>query len=87
MNLVKLTKGKGLIMASETSHRVFMRAPVDVMCIAKLVGMSDQQARDSVSKNCLQAFQHAHYRKTHKGVAEIVEGAVNESESDDEMEV
>lgn len=86
MNLVKLTKGKGLIMGSETSHRVFMRSPIDAMCIAKLVGLNDQQARDTVQKNCQQAFQHAHYRKTHKGVAEIIEGPVSSSSEDSEMQ-
>jgi RNase P/RNase MRP subunit p30 len=71
MNMVKLTKGKGIVLSSETSSRLFMRSPLDVVSIGQMIGLGQQDARNSVSQNCLQAIQHAHYRKTHKGVAEI----------------
>lgn len=48
MNLVKLTKGKGIILSSETNNRIFMRSPLDVICIAKMIGLNDQEARDTI---------------------------------------
>ena len=56
MNIMRLTKGKAVILSAETNNRIFMRAPIDVVSLGKLIGMSDQQARDSITANCKQAF-------------------------------
>ena len=45
MSIIKLTKGKGIIMSSESNNRLFMRSPIDVCSIGKLLGLNDQQAR------------------------------------------
>ena len=71
MSIIKLTKGKGIILSSESNNRLFMRSPIDVCSIGKLLGLNDQQARQTITTNCLNVLQHAHYRKTHKGVAQI----------------
>ena len=65
-----------------------MRSPIDVACIGKLLGLNDHEARETMQANCVRVFQHAHYRKTHKGVAELVELPVGDSSddhSDEEM--
>ena len=51
-----------------------MRSPADVHLLAKLIGITGQEAcQATVGMNCAKALQHAHYRKTFKGVAELVE--------------
>lgn len=73
MQLIKLTKGKNIIFASEEASQIYQRSPADVMAIATMLGISNQQdALATVRENCARAFQHAHHRKTFKGVAELV---------------
>mgnify|MGYP000427491743 CR=1 FL=1 len=82
---MKITKGgKGIIVSSETDKRIHMRAPLDAIVIGKLMGMKQDLARNSVTKNCQQAIAHAHYRKTYKGVAEVkFDNNVDWSDDDD----
>ena len=49
MSICKLTKGKGIILSGETNHRMFMRSPLDVVGIGKLIGLNDQEARDAIT--------------------------------------
>lgn len=41
MALIKITKGKGIILSADTNSRLFMRSPIDVACIGKLLGLND----------------------------------------------
>lgn len=73
MQLIKLTKGKSIIFASEENNHIYQRSPADVLSIATMLGISNQQdALATVRENPARAFQHAHFRRTFKGVAEIV---------------
>jgi ribonuclease P/MRP protein subunit RPP1 len=73
MQLIKMTKGKNIIFSSETASQLYQRSPADVLCIATMLGISNQQdALATIRENCARAFQHAHNRKTFKGVAEVV---------------
>ena len=56
MGIIKLTKGKGIILSSETNNRIFMRSPLDVAAIGKLLGLNDQEARDTITTNCQKVF-------------------------------
>ena len=92
MALAKLSKGKGIIVSSEASKKVFMRSPTDVVHIAQMFGLTQDQAQLTLTQNCVRAFAHAHSRKTHKGVAEVIEmkdssdeGEEQGQESDQEM--
>ena len=50
-----------------------------MLAIANMLGITNQQdALATVRENCARAFQHAHHRKTFKGVAEIVAIGVSE---------
>jgi len=69
--ITKHSKGKGVILAANVNRKVFMRAPLDLVHMGQLLGVSQDEARNAITRNCVQAFQHAHYRKTHKGVAEV----------------
>ena len=63
-----------------------MRAPIDVMQIAQLIGLSQDFARKSIREHCQNVLKHAHCRKTYKGAAEIIQQAEVSSESDKEDE-
>ena len=75
MQLVKLCKGgRNMILASEATQMVFMRSPSDVHLLAKLIGIEGQQAcQATTQQNCARVLQHAHHRRTYRGVAELVE--------------
>lgn len=81
MDMVRLTKGgRNLILASEAASIMFMRSPTDVHLLAKLIGVRDQEScHATVQQNCAKVFQHAHHRKTFKGVAELVEVSSSDS--------
>ena len=74
MSLVKLAKGKGIVFGSQATATVFQRSPIDLLSLAKLLGITNTtDALATVRGNCDRVLQHAHLRKTFKGVAELVE--------------
>ena len=82
MTLVKLSRGgNGIIIASETSRKIFMRSPIDVFQIAGLVGIDQNKARQTLTQNCVLALSHANYRRTHRGVAKV--GTMELKDSDE----
>ena len=57
LQLVKLSKGKGIILSAEASSIMFLRSPVDVQVIANMLGISNtQDSIATVRENCLKAF-------------------------------
>ena len=82
MNLVKLSRGgNGIIIASETNRKIFMRSPIDVFQIAGLIGMDQNKARQTLTQNCVLALSHANHRRTHRGVAKV--GAIEIQDSEE----
>jgi RNase P/RNase MRP subunit p30 len=54
---VKLTKGgKGIIFGSEANKRIYMRSPLDVIQIGRLLGMQPDDAKNAISANCKSCF-------------------------------
>ena len=84
--MTKITKGgKNLILASEATNMLYMRSPTDVHLLAKLIGVQGQEGcQATVQQNCARVLQHAHHRKTFKGVAELVEISSCSSDGDGE---
>ena len=56
MSLIKVTKGKGIILSADSNSRLFMRSPIDVACIGKLLGLNDHEARETMQANCVRVF-------------------------------
>ena len=88
MNAMQFTKlckgGRNVILASEAAQMLYMRSPTDVHLLAKLIGVTGQEACQATTGiNCAKALQHAHHRKTFRGVAELIEL----SDSDEEGEL
>jgi len=63
-----------------------MRSPIDIVKMGLLLGMNQDKARASISDHCVTALQHAHYRKTFKGVAEVKYVDMSSGSEDEEME-
>jgi RNase P/RNase MRP subunit p30 len=41
MQLIKLTKGKNLILSSEASSQIYQRSPADVLAMATMLGITN----------------------------------------------
>lgn len=42
MQLIKLSKGKNIIFASEASSQIYQRSPADVLAMANMLGITNQ---------------------------------------------
>ena len=93
ISLIKLAKGKNIILSSEASSVLYQRSPLDVISMAKMIGIENQaDAEATIRGNCAKTFQKAHMRKTFKGVAEIVVAdnelkKVNENAEESKMDL
>ena len=47
---------KGIIFGSETDSSLFMRSPLDIIQIGRLLGMQAENARKAISSNCLESL-------------------------------
>lgn len=72
-SLIRVTKGKGIIISSEAQKALEIRGPHDIVNMAStLFGMSTDAARDAISTNARQVLYHAATRiKTAKAVISI----------------
>lgn len=52
MTIVRLSKGRGVILTSDVNRKVFMRSPIDCVNMTKMLGMSQDQAMNVTTKNC-----------------------------------
>jgi len=71
-NLIKLTEGQNIIFTSETDHYLFCRSPIDLVSLGMSLGMTKQQAVDSISKNCELAIAHGKMRQSYKASADLI---------------
>lgn len=72
-NLIKLTKGRNIILSSEASDYLYCRTPLDLVAIGMSLGLTKQQAVDSISTNCELAVAHGKlWSKSYKGAAEVL---------------
>ena len=57
MQIVKLAKGKSIVLSSEASSILCQRSPLDCMSMAKMLGITNQQdAQATVRDNCARIF-------------------------------
>ncbi|KAG7271613.1 hypothetical protein CRUP_009271 [Coryphaenoides rupestris] len=68
MELVERCAGKNIIISSGTDKPLELRGPYDIANLAQVFGMSEVNAKDSVSSNCRSVLLHAETRKTACGV-------------------
>lgn len=72
INLLKRFKGMGVILSSNVNRKIFMRAPLDIVQLCQLFGLNPEEARKTLTDNCVRVFKNAHRRKTfEEGHAEV----------------
>lgn len=65
--LVRVTKGKNLLISSEANQALDYRGPYDVVNLGILFGLKSSEGWACVSTNCQDALSHASTRKAGKG--------------------
>ncbi|RHZ65096.1 hypothetical protein Glove_319g29 [Diversispora epigaea] len=69
-NLVRVTRGKNIIITSEAQRAMELRGPYDIMNLATIMGMNQATAKECISTNCRSVVMHAATRRnTHKAAA------------------
>lgn len=66
-DLLRATNGKGVIISSNASDALGLRAPYDVMNLAALMGMTPNAAKDAISTACQSLLIRAETRQTFRG--------------------
>jgi len=70
-DLVRITKGKNIILSSEARHALELRGPYDVMNLSCLFGIDLALSKQTISSNCRAAILHGEARKTGQAVFAI----------------
>ncbi|KAJ1357144.1 hypothetical protein KIN20_015209 [Parelaphostrongylus tenuis] len=79
--LLRQLRGRGIILASGASSMCELRAPVDVMNMAFLWGVSGADARPLISGNAKQVLLRAEARRTIGGMVHVVSCEIGNEES------
>ncbi|RIA92412.1 RNase P subunit p30-domain-containing protein [Glomus cerebriforme] len=68
-SLVRVTRGKNIIISSEAQKAMELRGPYDIVNLGTIMGMNQATAKDCVSTNCRAVVMHAKTRRnTHRAV-------------------
>ncbi|KAJ4345317.1 RNA-binding RNA processing protein rpp1 [Didymosphaeria variabile] len=73
--LIRVTRGRGLIMSSEAKSVLGLRAPSDVMNLASVWGLGLERGKDALTKEARSVVEFARLkRQSYKGIVDIVYG-------------
>jgi ribonuclease P/MRP protein subunit RPP1 len=73
--LIRVTRGRGLIMSSEAKSALGLRAPSDVMNLASVWGLGLERGKDALTKEPRSVVEFARLkRQSYKGIVDIVYG-------------
>mmetsp|Transcript_19647 Transcript_19647/g.54586 ORF Transcript_19647/g.54586 Transcript_19647/m.54586 type:complete len:273 (-) Transcript_19647:148-966(-) len=70
--LTRATSGRSIIVSSNARAAFEMRGPYDVVNMASLMGLKQQQAKEAISSNCRSVLLHAEARKRHKSGVNVL---------------
>ena len=62
-SIIRASRGRGLIISSESAQAIDARGPYDVINLAVLWGLSQEKAQDAVRGNCRGVVVHADRRR------------------------
>eukprot|EP00474_Spongospora_subterranea_P009789 CRZ10247.1 hypothetical protein [Spongospora subterranea] len=68
LNIVRVTKGRNLIISSHAVQAMLVRGPYDVMNLCALIGLSQSEAKAALAINPQAALAHAQVRRSAQGV-------------------
>ncbi|KAL0035690.1 hypothetical protein WJX79_008885 [Trebouxia sp. C0005] len=69
--LTRATRGKGIVVSSSARSAFELRGPYDVINMATLFGLSEQDSKAALTTNCEAVIAHAQARKAYKGAVLI----------------
>lgn len=73
--LIRVTRGRGLIISSEAKTVLGLRAPSDVMNLASVWGLGMERGKDALTKEPRSIVEFARLkRQSYKGIVDIVYG-------------
>lgn len=73
-NLVRATRGRGLIVSSEASSALSVRGPYDLINLATFWGLSQEKGQGTINESARKVIVKAQTRKgVHKGVLRITQ--------------
>ena len=79
--LIRATRGKGIILSSESSKAIGLRAPMDVINLATVWGLSQERGREAVEREARAVIVKADFMRTsYKGAVNVISGAFKKSE-------
>lgn len=85
--LIRATRGKGLIISSEAKRALFMRAPCDAINLACLWGLGQERGVEAVSREARSVAVQARMKRTgYRGVIDVVYGGERPAEAVESVE-
>lgn len=73
--LIRVTRGRGLIFSSEAKNALGIRAPSDIINLASVWGLGTERGKDGLTKEPRSAVEYARLkRQSYKGAVDIVYG-------------
>ncbi|KAF2650204.1 PHP domain-like protein [Lophiostoma macrostomum CBS 122681] len=73
--LIRVTRGRGLVFSSEARSALGVRAPSDVMNLASVWGLGHEKGKDGLSKEARSVVEFARLKRTsYRGVIDVVYG-------------
>jgi len=73
--LIKVTRGRGLIISSEAANALACRAPADIVNLAVIWGLGQERGMEAVTKEARSVVVTAQIKRTgYRGVIDIVYG-------------
>ena len=73
--LIRATRGRGIVLSSEAKAAVGLRAPIDVVNLAVVWGLGAERAREAVEREARAVVALAEMRRTSwRGVIKVVDG-------------
>lgn len=75
MNLVRATKGRGLIVSSEARNVLSVRGPADVGNLLGVWGLARERAAETIGVNCRAVIVNEGLKRTSfRGVVDVIDG-------------
>jgi ribonuclease P/MRP protein subunit RPP1 len=73
--LIRVSRGRGLVFSSEAKSVLGLRAPSDVINLASIWGLGSERGKDALTKEPRSVVEHARLkRQSFKGIVDVVHG-------------
>lgn len=84
--LIRVSRGRGLIFSSEAKSVLGVRAPYDVINLAAVWGLGSERGKDALTKEARSIVEYARLkRQSYKGIVDVVYGG-EKPEAEDKSE-